>query len=146
MSRFTISQLMFGIAAVGIGLAVLMLFGEMGMGMLYIWTIHAAIGATLSAPVVFLGRERARWSRWDLLAFVLPFGVWLGLMVALGGAGKSLANLGEPFYFSLAIPVAALVRVVLGPRVPGRACSLVLVALLCLTAAGVYWWTPPLPE
>jgi hypothetical protein len=149
MPRFTIWQLMSAIATVGIGLAFLRFVAEVeegaGMALLGIWAIHAAIRATLSAPVVFLGRERARWSRWDLLAFILPFGVWLGISIHAED-GKTLANLVEPIYFSVAISIAALARVVVGPRVRGWACSLVLVDLLCLAAAGVYWWTPPLPE
>jgi hypothetical protein len=56
-----------------------------------------------------------------------------------------LANLGEPFYFSFAIPVAASVRVIVGAHFE-RACSIGLVGLLSLVAAGVYMWVPALPE
>ena len=81
----------------------------------------------------------------DLLAFLLPFSVWGALMNA-HSVGKSLANLGEPFFFAFAIPVAALVRVIVGAHVEERACSIGLVVLLILVAAGVYEWTPALPE
>jgi hypothetical protein len=115
--------------------------------LLELWMIHSAVAAILSSPIVFLGRTRVHWSGWDLLAFVLPFGVWLGLMTSPAESGKSLANLfEEPIYFSVAIPITALIRVMLGTRVRERACSIGLVTLLCLTAFGVFWWTPPLPE
>jgi hypothetical protein len=92
-----------------------------------------------------LGRKRIHWGLLDLLAFLLPFAVWAALMFA-SSSGKSLANLAEPFYFSFAIPVAALVRVMVGTHVDERTRSICLVALLCLTAAAVYVWTPAIPE
>jgi hypothetical protein len=111
----------------------------------WIWLYHTAIGASLSAPVIFFGRKRVHWSLLDLLAFFIPFGAWVSLM-KVSDAGKGLANLAEPFFFSFAIPVAALVRVIVGARVKERACTIGLVALLSLVAAGVYRWTPILPE
>jgi hypothetical protein len=119
--------------------------GPEWLGMLQIWGVHAAIGAVLSAPVILLGRRRVHWGLLDLLAFLLPFAVWITLMNA-SSVGKSLANLGEPIYFSLMIPVAALVRVIVGAHVEERAYSIGLTGLLSLIAAGVYHWTPPLPE
>lgn len=110
-----------------------------------IWLIHSVTGAALSVPVLFFGRKRVHWSLVDLLAFVLPFAAWATLFYN-DSDGKSLANLIEPVYFSAAIPVAALIRVVLGDRASERAASIGLVALLCVTAIGVYWWMPALPE
>ena len=49
-------------------------------------------------------------------------------------------------FFGFAIPVAASVRVIVGAHVKERAATIGLVALLSLIAAGVYWWTPILPE
>jgi hypothetical protein len=119
--------------------------GPEPLGLLQIWAVHSAIGAVLSVPVVLLGRRRVHWGLLDLLAFLLPFAVWVALMNA-SSAGKSLANLGEPIYFGLAIPVAALVRVIVGVHIEERTCSIGLVGLLSFVAAGVYWWTPLLPE
>jgi hypothetical protein len=119
--------------------------GPEWFAMLRIWGVHSAIGAALSAPVIVLGRRRVHWGLLDLLAFLLPFAVWLSLMNA-SSIGKSLANLAEPIYLSLMIPVAALARVIVGSNVEERACSIGLVGLLSLVAAGVYWWMPPLPE
>ena len=113
--------------------------------MLWIWGVHSVIGAVFSAPIVWFGRKRAHWSLLDLLAFLLPFSVWGALMNA-HSMGKSLANLGEPFFFAFAIPVAAIIRVIVGAHVEERACSISLVVLLNLVAASVYWWTPALPE
>jgi hypothetical protein len=120
-------------------------FAYGGMGMLWIWTLHTLIGASLSSPIVLLGCKRVHWGFSDSLAFFLPFTAWLGLMTA-SGIGKSLANLIEPVFISFAFPVAALIRVVVGTRAREKTVSIVLVALLCVTAAGVYWWTPALPE
>jgi hypothetical protein len=115
------------------------------MGTLEIWGLHSVIGAALAAPIVFVGRKRVHWGVLDLLAFLLPFAAW-GALCNYSSQGKSLANLVEPLCFAFAIPVAALTRVILGVHVEERACSISLVVLLSLVAAGVYWWTPPLPE
>ncbi len=115
------------------------------MSILWIWVVHSVIGALLSAPVVFFGRKRVHWSVLDLVVFLLPFAGWVALMNA-SSIGISLANLGEPIFFSFALPLAALVRAIVGDRVEERTCSISLVALLSLVAASVYWWTPTLPE
>jgi hypothetical protein len=115
-------------------------------GLLFIWVEYACFASLASAPIFYLGRHRTRWNSVDFLALVLPFGVWLGLLLALGGVGKSLANLCEPFVFCAAVPVAALIRVMAGGRVPDRVCSMAMVVLLCIFAALVYLWTPIWPE
>jgi hypothetical protein len=119
--------------------------GSEWLATMQIWALHSAVGSVLSAPVVLLGRRRVHWGLLDLLAFLVPFAAWLALMYT-SWVGKSLANLGEPIFFGLAIPVAALVRVIVGAHIEERACSIGLVGLLSLVAAGVYWWTPSLPE
>ena len=132
-------------AATVVLFAVICAAGPEWMALTWIWVVHSVIGAVLSAPVVYFGRRRVHWGLLDLLAFLLPFAVWEALMV-ISGIGKSLANLIEPFLFSLAIPLAAFVRVLVGSRDRERAWSIGLVFLLCLVAASVYWWTPALPE
>jgi hypothetical protein len=119
--------------------------GPLVLGWLWSWFFHWVIGASLSAPIVFFGRKRVHWNLLDLLAFLIPFGIWVALMNA-SAQGKTLANLAEPIYFSFAIPVAALVRVMVGAQSKERACSIDLVGLLSLVAAGFYWWMPALPE
>ena len=131
------------IAGTAVVLAVI--HGPEWKAMLWIWGLHSSIGAVLSAPIVLLGHKRVHWGLLDLLAFLLPFAVW-GALMNVSGQGKSLANLAEPFFFALAIPVAALVRVILGPHAQERACTISLVCLMILVAASVYWWTPALPE
>ncbi len=143
--RLRLWGLMALVALSAVGLALARLSPEW-VALLWIWVMHAVVAAVLSSPVVLWGRKRVRWGLMDSLAFVLPFGVWLALSVCSGSMGKSLANLVEPFYFGLAIPVAASVRVLLGDRGRQWVCSLCLVALVCLTAACVFWLTPPLPE
>jgi peptidoglycan/LPS O-acetylase OafA/YrhL len=109
--------------------------------------MHAAIAAVLSAPIVFFGRKRVRWHAWELLLLILPFTVWAVLMFSDYSTGtKTLANLGEPFFFALGVPIAALVRVALGSRVREPVCAASAIAALCLAAAAVFFTVPPLPE
>jgi len=113
---------------------------------LQLWLIHALIALFLAAPIVCFGRHRADWQFWELFALVVPFSLWAGLMLSDFSVGKSLANLGECIYLSMAVPVAALLRLGLGATSHRRAYSAFLIALLCVTAVGVFFLTPPLPE
>ena len=113
---------------------------------LLIWLVHAIIAAVLSAPIVFFGRKRVHWRFWELLVLILPFIVWYLLMFSELAIGKSIANLGEPVFFALAVPVAALARVVISSRVPERLCAASLIATVCVVAASVFFIVPSLPE
>jgi hypothetical protein len=117
-------------------------------GMLFkIWMLQAAIGAALYAPILFLGRKRVGWSVWELLALVVPFCVWMILMLSPLAAGrKSLANLGEPIYISLAMPLLALVRVTVGTKISERVYTASFIAVLCFVAVAVFFLVPFLPE
>jgi hypothetical protein len=112
-----------------------------------IWSAHAVIGAVLSAPILFFGRKRIGWARWRLLALVVPFCVWTLLMFSpLSTGRKSLANLGEPVYISLAMPALALLRVVVGRRMSERAYAASFITVLCAATAAVFFLVPALPE
>ncbi len=100
----------------------------------------------LTAPIVFLSYRRVAWQKWELLAFVLPFGIWSVLMFSGLSTGKSMSNLLEPFCLPPAIAVAALVRAILGNQVSERICAVVLITALCLIAVAVFFIVPPLPE
>ncbi len=118
------------------------------MGTIFlIWLMHAVAGAILSSPILYFGRRRARWSNWQLLGLILPFCVWLLLMLSpLSTGRKSLANIGEPIYISLAMPMAALIRVSIGKRLSERVSAVGLIAALCLVAAMVFFAVPLKPE
>jgi len=114
--------------------------------MLIIWLIYAGLAAVPSVPIIFFGRKRIHWRTWELLALVIPFAVWMCLMFSELSTGKSLANLGEPFFFSLAVPAAALARVAVGTRVNEKIFAGILIAALCGVAAAVFFMVPSLPE
>lgn len=119
---------------------------ELG-AILWVWAMHTGIAGVLTAPVVFLSRKRVRWRYWELLVLVLPFSVWSVLMFSeLSTGRKSLANLVEPLYFAAAVPLGALVRVVVGTRIPERVCAGGLIAGICIVAGAVFFLVPPLPE
>jgi len=112
-----------------------------------IWSAHAVIGIALSAPILFFGRRRIGWGRWELLALIVPFCVWALLMISpLSTGQKSLANLGKPVYISLAMPVLALVRVWLGNRIPDRIYAVTFIGTLSAVAAAAFFLVPFKPE
>jgi hypothetical protein len=113
---------------------------------LLLWGIHALIALVLASPILFLGRNRATWEWWELLYFVVPFSVRAGLMLSDLSVGESLANLGECIYLSFASPLVALGRLAIGRTSHRRVFSAGLLAFVCITAAGVFFLTPPLPE
>ena len=116
-------------------------------GMFLIWLMHAGLAAVPSVPIIFFGRKRIHWRAWELLALVVPFCVWLCLMQSeLSTGWKSLSNLAEPFFISLAVPVAALLRVAVGTRVNEKIFAGILIAALCGVAAAVFFMVPSLPE
>jgi hypothetical protein len=83
------------------------------LAIMWIWTLHSIVATVISTPVIYFGRRRAHWNLLDLQALLLPFAVWL-LLSGIDSTGKSIANLIEPVFVSLAIPVGALVRVGVG--------------------------------
>ena len=120
---------------------------ELFSSLIFVWSVHAVIATVLSAPIVFFGRRRVHWRWWELSALVLPFAVWSFFMLSdLATGRKSIANVGEPYFFSFAIPLAALVRVWLGTRFDERLSSAVLIGTLCAVAASVFVFVPSLPE
>ena len=118
------------------------------MGTIFLlWIVQAVAGAALSAPVLYLGRGRVSWAHWEFFALIIPFCVWLLLMLSPLSAGrKSLANIGEPIYISFAMPIAALLRVGIGRTVPERICAVGLIGALCVVAAVVFFAVPLKPE
>src|SRR5882762_3471342 len=101
-----------------------MYVGETAMLIIKSWLIYLLIAGVLAAPIIFLGRRRVHWNWWETLAFIVPFSIWMGLMLSEFSTGrKSLANLGEFVYISFAVPIAAFVRVALGSRVRERICA-----------------------
>jgi hypothetical protein len=109
------------------------------------WLIHVVIAMILSYPIVLLGRKRVRWSLWELLATIIPFGVWMLLTLSEFGTKKETGNLIEGFCLALGVPIAATVRVGIGSRVPQRICAAALIALLCVAAVALFFLVPPLP-
>jgi hypothetical protein len=108
-------------------------------GWVFLWIVHAV--------VVFLGRNRVDWKSWELAALVLPYTVWSVLMESEFSDGrKSLANLVEPLLLSVAIPVAALIRVKVARKFLEAVSSILLILALCAVAALIFFAVPPLPE
>jgi len=120
--------------------------GRLGLPfpMLPIWLLHAGMAAALTAPIALLGRKRVHWRKWELLAFVLPFVVWMLLMASdLACSRKTAWNYPEGLCFAPAIPLAAIVRVAVGSRRGGQWWAAGLLIALCGVAAAVFFLVPP---
>jgi len=85
-----------------------------------------------------ISRNVFEWS--ELLGLVVPFCVWAALMFSPLSAGrKSLANLGEPICIGFAMPVLALLRVIIGLRIPAWVCAAGSIAVLSGVAVGIFF-------
>lgn len=106
------------------------------------------IPAILTFPVIFWSRGRVRWYPWEILAFVVPFGVWLTLrwQGADPPLQKGIDNLLESLFVGLGIPCAALIRVAVGHSLGnhGKTFATLLLLALCGLAVAVYFLTPDL--
>jgi Na+/proline symporter len=85
------------------------------------------------------------WNRWDFALALLPFAVWILLMIT-NGTGKSLANLAEAMYLGCMAPLAPIVRVAVGDKANQRLMALGLLVGMCLVAISVWAFVPGLPE
>lgn len=110
-----------------------------------LWLRHVIIAAVPCLLIVIAGRKRARWQRWEIAAFVLPFVVWAVLTIT-NSTGKTIANAGEAFLISVAIIIAALIRVAVGYKEHQAFYPKALLLLLCCVAVAAYLLTPGLPE
>ena len=109
--------------------------------LLEVFGFHAGVALVLTAPVILWGRKRVHWYFWELLAFVVPYLIWWGLFF-MDLKMKSLANLAEPIFISLFLPVAAIVRVRIGGSTKERSVALRLQVTLCVIAIAVYFVVP----
>jgi len=93
------------------------------------WLIYLLPGVLLGLPICYLGRKRTQFMAWELSVFVLPFVAWLILFSV--SKDKTLGNLVEAAILGSVIPIAAIVRVLLGERVNRILVATSLIAVQC---------------
>jgi hypothetical protein len=96
------------------------------------WLIYLLPGVLLCLPICYLGRKRAQFMPWELSVFVLPFTAWLILFSM--SKDKTLGNLVEAAIIGGVIPLAAIIRVLLGKRVNRILLASSLITLQCVFA------------
>jgi nitrate/nitrite transporter NarK len=88
----------------------------------------------LSLALWYFGRKRAQFKWWELSAFVLPFIVWL-VLSALSSKNKGLwSPMVEVFILGCTVPVAALIRVIVGRAVNRNLMAGSLLFVICVLA------------
>jgi hypothetical protein len=121
-----------------------------GISAPHTWSALAAVALMISVPILFIRRERVQRRRFVAFAVVLPLVTWLSLMLigmlSSSMPVKSESNFfTEAVYLSYAVPVAAFIRVRVGRRMSEKTFSALLVASLCVVAAGIACLTPIMP-
>ena len=99
----------------------------------------------VAGPVWFFGRKRVRWNRWDFAIVLLPLAVW-SVATMVNDTGKSLSNFVEALWLGCVVPLAPIIRVVVGERGNQKLVALGLLVGVCLVAMGLWAFMPGLPE
>jgi hypothetical protein len=102
------------------------------------WLLHVVIAGVLLALIVPLSRKRVHWQWWELLALILPYSIFAVLMLS-NVEPKNPLNMFDSGFISVAVAIAALVRVAVGTRIGERSCAVILMCLLCAVAVIVYF-------
>jgi hypothetical protein len=76
------------------------------------WLIYLLPAVLGSLPLWYFGHRRARFMWWELSVLIVPFIIWICFL--LSSRAKSLGNLVEALVLGGAIPIAALLRVLVG--------------------------------
>jgi len=93
------------------------------------WLIYLLPAILLCLPVWYLGRKRAHFVWWELSVFVLPLVAWL--IVFSASKDKTLGNLVEALILGCVVPVAMLIRVLVGNRLNRTLVATGLIVLQC---------------
>jgi hypothetical protein len=104
------------------------------------WLLHVVVAGLPLALIVPLSRKRVHWQRWELLALILPYSIFTVLMLS-NVESKNPLNMFDATSISVAVAIAALVRVAVGTRIGERSCAILLMCLLCVVAVFVYFTT-----
>src|SRR6266404_4110516 len=84
---------------------------------LFFWFIYYLLpAALLSTPFWIFGRHRARWIWWEFAILIVPYVVWVTCLF-INQRGKGLQNVLEMFWLACTVPLAAMLRVLIGSRV-----------------------------
>jgi hypothetical protein len=97
------------------------------------WLLYLLPAVPLSLSLCYFGRKRVQFMWWELGAFILPFIVWL--IVSVFSKDKGLWSLlVEVLILGCTVPVAALVRVIVGSAVNRSLMAGSLMFLICVVA------------
>ena len=97
------------------------------------WLIYLLPAVPVSLAVSYFGHRRARFMWWELSALVLPFIVWV--VFALSSKDKGLwSSMVELFILGCAVPVAALIRVIVSGAVNRSLMAASLIFVICALA------------
>jgi hypothetical protein len=115
------------------------------IALMWLWFVHAAVAAPVVIASVIFTRRTVVWHWWETLTFIVPFGLWLGLLFS-SLRPKSLGNLGECFFITIAIAIASPLRAYLGRSKPGLGLPLTTLAGVSLVAVASYFLSGVWPE
>ena len=97
----------------------------------------------LTIPVWVLGRHRVTWQWWEFSILVIPFLLFITLDAMRIKGGLGYAMIWGSIYLSGIVPVATLIRVLIGQRLDGTLVASSLLIAACAITILLYLLLPP---
>jgi len=116
--------------------------------MFAVFLVLLVLASLASGPAWWNARRHGAWIAWDYASLVVPFALWLALVIVGFGPGKSLSNVVELFILAVVVPLLHSVRVFIVDRqlMYRRRNSIVVFGAANLIAIALCGLVPGLPE
>jgi|WetSurMetagenome_2_1015567.scaffolds.fasta_scaffold99918_2 hypothetical protein len=111
----------------------------------FLWLFYLVPSIFIAGPVMFFTRKRVEWNLWDFAMFILPYSIWIFLIIA-HGKGKGIGNMLESLMIGCIVPISPVTRSLVRDKLNQENLAIGLLIFLCLIAIGVWAFTPAFPE
>lgn len=111
----------------------------------FLWLFHLIPSLIIAGPIVFFTRRRIKWNVWDFAMFVLPYSIWIFLIIT-HGKGKGIGNMLESLMIGCIVPISPVIRSLFRDKLNQENLAAGLLIFLCLIAIGVWAFMPNFQE
>lgn len=120
---------------------------EMLLTIAGLWLLlYLAPALLLTIPIWVLGHHRVKWLWWEFAILVIPYLLFISLDALRIKGGLGYAMILGNIYLSGVVPVAALIRVLVGQRLEGMLVASSLLIAACAFTILLYLLLPPVMD
>ncbi|MCP4327265.1 MAG: hypothetical protein GY791_02355 [Alphaproteobacteria bacterium] len=109
------------------------------------WVMYFAPVCVFGGIALLVGWKRVKLLATDYAIVVVPYGVWLCLLL-YDDSGKTIANLIESLFLGAAAAFLVLIRIIIAASPSERSVSSAVLIVPCLIAIGIWGFAPPFAE